>query len=292
MAKNKLTKKELEALKEINRTKRHSTDFKSTYNTTQNTAPRQSFSSPTLDQGKGKVDRDQRRLDALNKIKVNQTRLAGDEEKEDKRNKWILILLLLLFLILVVIAVYYFMKNVKEVVYGDDVRMSMQIDNKDILTTISSTGQKVAKPVFPGDTISLRATARNANNFYGDTLGKDEGQPQNIYLRYRIGLEIDGVTYYDMLGVKFESKTWYRFDSSRDTGTDDNYYYCRNKVGFNNTETLFTGIVFIGDNFGYDLGGKYCKLVVSVEAIQADKAIISEAWATAPRSWVTEMEGK
>ena len=74
----------------------------------------------------------------------------------------------------------------------------------------------------------------------------------------------------------------------------DGYYYYYGALIYNEALTLFNEIQFCFDNVINDFGGKTAKMTITVQAVHADETILGvekgDAWNTAPRRWITNMQ--
>lgn len=239
------------------------------------------------------------------------TKQQGDElqklseqlrsDKEDKGGnfggiiKRILIILLVLILLAGIgFAIYFFTKNTGSVTSGGVIKLSISVD--EYLDNISPDMPTLStSKVYPGDKFSVRCLIRNADNISGD----NDTTGQSIFIRYKVSLEIDGNSYNNIVlpvisDLAKENWHVYNPDEEVDTYVWDGYYYYYGALISDQSLTLFDEICFDFHNTTNNLGGRDAKIVISVEAVQADVANIgvesSNAWNTAPRRWITNMQ--
>ena len=165
-----------------------------------------------------------------------------------------------------------------------DIRISMQIENKSVLSVLTSDGREQLREINPGDTVPLRASIRNANEFYGDE-DVSEGTPPPIFVRYKLVLILDYEERFDVLKPAMNETMWYSYPT--EDPRSDHYYYYAGTVYFQQTQELFSSITFDGESLFCEDGGKYGQIQVMVESIEANiNSIMSEGiWPTAPNEW-------
>lgn len=224
--------------------------------------------------------------------KVKKPRSSGEFKKNIKVAIAIL-LVLIVIAILIVFVIFIGRNGVVEDGFSD-IRVSLKMENKSSLTMVTETGEEVLRELNPGDTIQLRAYARNSNDYRGDVASNNSATPTSVYVRFKVVLILGYEERYDLLKPNVGS-VWYRYNAEDEADImgggvteDDGYYYYNGSLGFNGRVELFTEIELIGKNFTCDDGGKYGQIQVIVEAVEAvqENLIDGRVWSTAPRHWV------
>lgn len=227
---------------------------------------------------------------SLEKLKKSVGGPSNRGNGKSKLKTMIAIILVVLVIILLIAFIIILSKTgtSEEEVY--DVRISMQIENKDTLTIITDSGKEALKPISPGDTIDISAYARNSNDYRGDT-NSGVGTPPNIYVRFRIRLILNYEERYDIL-IPTLTDNWYRYDAEKDADAnsyDDHYYYFCGSVAYQRRIELFSSILVSGDALVCEDAdiGKYGQIQVTVDSIEANVNYVSDKiWPTAPKTWV------
>ena len=225
-----------------------------------------------------------REQQALERLK----RTVGNPNQKENRlshlKTIIAIILILLLLALAVVFVVLIGKADPNRIIQYDIRISMQIENKSVLSVLTSDGREQLREINPGDTVPLRASIRNANEFYGDE-DVSEGTPPPIFVRYKLVLILDYEERFDVLKPAMNETMWYSYPT--EDPRSDHYYYYAGTVYFQQTQELFSSITFDGESLFCEDGGKYGQIQVMVESIEANiNSIMSEGiWPTAPNEW-------
>ena len=225
-----------------------------------------------------------REQQALERLK----RTVGNPNQHENRMSHlktiIAIILILLLLALAIVFIVLIGKADPNKIIQYDIRISMQIENKSVLSVLTSDGREQLREINPGDTVPLRASIRNANEFYGDE-NTDDGTPPPIFVRFRLVLVLDYEERYDILKPTMNKNIWYSYDY--DDPRCDHYYYYAGTVYFQQSQELFSAITFDGETLVCEDGGKYGQIQVMVESIEANiNSIMSEGiWQTAPTEW-------
>lgn len=215
---------------------------------------------------------------------------------EFKKNMKVAIAILLVLIVIAILIVFVIFIGRNGVVENEfsDIRVSIKMENKSSLTMVTETGEEVLRELNPGDTIQLRAYARNSNDYRGDVMSNNSATPTSVYVRFKVVLILGYEERYDLLKPNVGS-VWYRYNAEDEADImgggvteDDGYYYYNGSLGFNGRVELFTEIELIGKNFTCDDGGKYGQIQVIVEAVEAvqENLIDGRVWSTAPRHWV------
>lgn len=217
--------------------------------------------------------------------------LNQNKNGKKKGSKWIIIILILLLIGLAVFAIWFFLQGKTEIQKGGYIRVSMEVP-EEIEGSASDIYTK--KQISPGDEWSVECWVRNSKNFKsGDSDGEENQQP--IYVRYRIALEVDGTKYYDLLTPNIDTNAWYSYNEELDGDyVWDNYYYYYGELVFNASAVrLFNKLTFDFHKIPNEFGGKSGKIIIEIEAVEANKDVIgvdNGAWETAPSRWVERMK--
>lgn len=241
----------------------------------------------------------QREQAALEKLKKQVGNLNQKENRASNIKSVVAIILVLLLILLVVVFIIVIGRgnNIEEEDF--DMRLSMQIENKDSLSIITEAGLEKLREINPGDTIPLRASVRNSHDMGGELVGEDEN-PTAIYVRFKLVLILDYEERYDIMVPTITEDDWYKYDQEEEAGlhdgvsADDHYYYYKDKLMFKDATTLFSSILFDGNVITCEDGGKYGQIQVYVECIPAYFSSISnrEYWKTAPQGWIEYMRAR
>lgn len=231
-----------------------------------------------------------REAQSLEKLKKSVGGGQDNRGKSSKIKSIIAIILVILLIILLVVFVMVLSKTGTSEEETYDIRVSMEIENKSLLTIITETGQEALRPINPGDRLDISAYARNSNDYRGDaTTGV--GVPPNIYVRFRIRLILNYEDRYDVLIPKLTSN-WYKFDPEVDadgSNYDDHYYYFCGSVAYPRRIELFSQLTVDGNSITCEDAdkGRYGQIQVLVESIAADTNDLSNGiWPTAPKTWL------
>lgn len=218
--------------------------------------------------------------------------VGGGQDNRGKHSKIksiiaIILVLLLIMLLVVFIIVLSRTGTSEEETY--DMRVSMEIENKSLLTMITESGQQALRPINPGDVLDLSAYARNSNEYTGDT-NSGSGIPPNIYVRFKIRFILNYEDRYDVFTPTITAN-WYKFDPAVDSGDgkyDDHYYYFCGSVAYGRRVELFSRLKVNGAALTCEDAdrGRYGQIQVSVDAIVADINQVSVQWSTAPNEWL------
>ncbi len=228
--------------------------------------------------------------------KAKPQRDKGDTSKKIKT----IIAIILVVIIIIILSIFIILLGRNEVTEEElyDIRVSMTIENKSVLSLVTETGQEVLKEIHPGDRIPIKAYARNSNDYRGDAYDSNNLAPPSIYVRFKLVLILDYEDRPEIL-VPNLSPMWYKYNHEDEAGLvngmqfDDGYYYYKDTVVFLQRIELFDSILFDGNKVYCEDGGKYGQIQVIVESIEADinNVITQGVWPTAPRYWVSKMQG-
>ena len=199
----------------------------------------------------------------------------------------ILVIILILILITFVVLLTRTGSSEEE---NYDIRISMEIENKSLLTIITETGKEELRPINPGDRLAISAYARNANDYRGD-VSDGTAKVSSIYVRFKIKLILNFEDRYDVL-IPTITDNWYRYDPVADSAEgkkDDNFYYYCGSVAYQRPIELFSSLKVDGNAIDCEDAdiGRYAQIQVLVESIEADKNKLSNnIWPTAPTTWL------
>lgn len=225
------------------------------------------------------------------------TKPARDKGETSKKVKSIIAIVLVLVIVaLIVFFIIFLGKNGGGEEESYDIRVSMKIENKSILSVVTETGQEVLREIAPGERVPLRAYARNSDDYRGDPTSSTGQTSKNIYIRFKLVLILDYEERSEILAPNI-GEMWYRYnheDESLITNGvqfDDGYFYYRDVVYFQQRVELFSELKFDGNYIFCEDGGKYGQIQVIVESIEAvpENVINGTVWPTAPKHWVLEV---
>ena len=230
-----------------------------------------------------------REQQALEKLKKQVGTLNQHDNRMSKIKTVVAIILVIILILLLVVFVIVLGRTGKSEEENYDIRVSMEIENKDLLTVIAESGREELRPINPGDRLQISAYARNSNNYRGDDL-TGTNTPPNIYVRFKIRLILNYVERYDVLIPKINSN-WYVFDSEADGGEgnyNDHYYYFCGSVPYLRKIELFSQLKVDGNSITCDDAdiGRYGQIQVLVDSIEANTDNLANGvWDTAPKTW-------
>lgn len=217
--------------------------------------------------------------------------LNQSPKKKKKGGKWIIILLILLLVALAVFAVWFFLQGKADIEEGSTIRISMDIPEQ--IEGVVGDIYKPTNRISPGDKYDVVCKARNANNFGGDSVDATDQTP--IYIRFKVVLIVDGKEYYNMVKPNPVEGFWHTYNKDEEASDYvwDNYYYYYGKLNYNASIELFDTLTFDFENIPNEFGGKTGQIVITIDAVEANKDIIGVdggAWESAPKTWSTNMK--
>ena len=234
--------------------------------------------------------REQQSLERLKK------KIGNIDVKESKASKIKTIVAIILVIVLIIILIVFIMllsQNKVEPEERDSIKVSMEIENKSILSVISDEGIEVLRPIWPGDKLPVRAYARNSNDIDGDVT-QSELTGTNQYVRFKIRLILDYEDRYEII-VPTMSANWTKFDAEAEAlinngaTEDDHYYYFCGSVAHQRKIELFSELEFDGNKIFIEDAGKYGQIQVIVESIDANTDnLLNGIWPSAPKRWVLD----
>lgn len=234
---------------------------------------------------------EQRRLEALERLKNNQSLKLKASARNTTIKKIIIGILAVLLVGLIVAVVVFMMLNGGDEEEEVFLRLSMQVDNKDMTYVVLDTGEVVLREIHPGDTLDISSFIRNSNKIGGDTINIADPPPP-IFIRFRVYLILDYEYRYDILKLNLNENQWYSYDAEFDKGQDDHYYYYKGHLNSQESVNLFSAITFYGPSITCDDGSKYGQIVIEVESIEADFEYVrsDSAWSSRPDGWFEYMQ--
>lgn len=251
-------------------------------------------------------DREPRNNRPVNDNQDDELRKLGAQlnrdDKGDKRGvvggviKRVLIILLILILLGGIgVAIYFFTKTPTTITQAGIINISTQVTEN--LTDESDPNASITTAViYPGDKYSVRCMVRNSESIDGDD---NLNEYSNIFVRYSIMLEVDGVSYNHILVpviTNLAKESWhvYNPDEEDDNYVWDGYYYYYGSLSKNQSLTLFEEIEFDFHDTLNSFGNKTAKVTINIEAVHADVDNLGveagNAWSTAPRRWINNMQ--
>lgn len=232
--------------------------------------------------------REQQSLEKLKKSVGGGTSRSG---KSSKIKTIVAIVLVILLIILLIVFAIILSRTGTSEEESYDIRISMEIENKSLLTIITDTGKEALRPLNPGDRLDISAYARNSNDYRGD-VNSTVGTPPNIYVRFKIKLILNYEERYDVL-IPTLTSNWYKYnpevDNTDSNSYDDHYYYFCGSVPYQRRIELFSKITISGDAITCEDAdkGRYGQIQVIVESIEADVNNLNNGiWPSAPSSWI------
>lgn len=217
--------------------------------------------------------------------------LNQNQNKKKKGGRWVIILLILLLVGLAVVAVWYFLQGKANIEEGGTIRISMDLPEE--MEGVVGDIYKPDNKISPGDKYDVVCRARNANNYGGDS--SDVADQTPIYIRFKVTLIVDNKEYYGMVKPNPVEGFWHTYNKSEEAEDYvwDNYYYYYGKLNYNASVELFDTLTFDFKNIPNEFGGKTGQIVITIEAVEANKDIIGVdggAWESAPKTWSTNMK--
>ena len=231
-----------------------------------------------------------REQQALEKLRKQVGGPTKSDNRSSKIKSIVAIILIIVLILLLVVFVIIIGRTGKSEEETYDIRVSMEIENKSLLTIITESGKEELRPISPGDRLDISAYARNSNDYRGD-VSTGSGTPPSIYVRFRVKLILNYEDRYDVLVPKLTSN-WYKFDAEKDadgTNYDDHFYYFCGSVAYLRRIELFSQLKVDGNSITCEDAdkGRYGQIQVVVESIEANTNNLSNGiWPTAPKTWI------
>lgn len=237
---------------------------------------------------------EQRRLEALERIKNNQSQKIKNSMRTGVIKKVVIIIMGILLAGLVVALVTFMVMGTGDKEDPTYTRLSMIVNNIDMTYVVLETGEVILRPINPGDTIEINAMVRNSHDIGGDTINVAVPPPA-IFVRFRVYLILDYEYRYDVLKLDYDEDLWYKYDPEYDEmKEDDHYYYYMGSLISQESADLFSSITFHGPSLTVEDGGKYGQIQIEVEALEANFEFIrnDSAWNSRPDGWFDYMQNE
>ena len=236
-----------------------------------------------------------REQQALEKIKKQVGSLNQHDNRMSKIKTVVAIILIIVLIIIILAFVIIIGRTTTTEEENYDIRVSMEIENKSLLSVITDTGKEELRKIDPGDKLEISAYARNSNDYRGD-VNTGSINPPSVFLRFRLKLILDYQDRYDIL-IPTMTTNWYKYNAEDESviengvKEDDHYYYYCGSIPYQRKVELFSELEFSGDAIDCDDGGKYGQIQVVVETIEADTDyLVNGIWPTAPKRWILDMQ--
>lgn len=237
-------------------------------------------------------------LEQLHRIQSQQ--LVDKKEKKRKKRGFFWIILLSILLLLIIgtgIYIYYYVIIPREYEY---VRISVSIVNADqVFYKTDPNGDRVPIAIDPGDSFNLIVVASNSSDIRGD---KDAPTWSDLFVRFRIWVEIDGVNYYNFIELDQDPAKWHRYNKDEEDAylneqgrpivvADDGYYYYKSILPPNVQINIIERITFSIHNITEEVAGKNATIHVQIEVLEDYSQIINRTyWSTAPHAWLIYLQ--
>ena len=252
--------------------------------------------SNTSDKSQEKLQKDSQ-AESLKKLNEQ---LRSDSRSEDRKEavggfvkKLLIILLIVILLAGIGVAIYFFAKNTGSVTSGGVIKLSIAVSEN--IDNMSPDNPSIStSEIYPGDQFGVKCIIRNADSITGD----NDTTGQSIFVRFSITLELDGVQYNNIVIPvipDLAKENWHIYNKEEEVEgyVWDGYYYYYGSLIADQSLTLFEEVKFDFHNTTNAFGGRDAKIIINVEAVQADINNIGEekgdAWNTAPRRWINNM---
>jgi len=233
--------------------------------------------------------REQQALDKLRK-KVGAADVHSGKKSQIKSIIAIILIIILIALMIIFIMMISGNKPEEQLTY--DVRVSMEIENKSLLSIITETGKEELREINPGDKFPISAYARNSNDYEGD-VHTNEMTPPSVYLRFKLKLILNYEERYDIL-IPTMTSNWYIPQEGEENQIgnvlNDKYFYYCGSIPFQRKVELFSALEFSGDAITCEDAdkGRYGQIQVIVETVEANPNYLADGiWPTAPKKWVS-----
>lgn len=236
--------------------------------------------------------------DSLRRLSSQLNTDSAKEERKEKAKgavKGIIVALLIIVLLGGIgFAVYFFTKNPTVITQAGTIKLSTKVTQN--LTDESGDISISDVEIFPGEKYSVRCLVSNSDNADGDD---NLVEYDNIFIRYSIILEIGGESYNNVVLpviTDLARSSWHIYNPDEETEDYvwDGYYYYYGSLEKNQRLTIFEEIQFDFHNTLNEFGDKEARITINIEAVHADPENLGvergDAWNTAPRRWITNMD--
>ena len=232
---------------------------------------------------------------ALEKLRRRVGSATIHNDKASKIKTIIAIFLVIVIIIILGVFVMLLSNSQKDDLVDDtSIKVSMEIENKSVLSVVSDEGLEELKPIWPGDKLPIRAYARNSESYTGDVVDPNATY-SNVYVRFKIRFILNYEDRYDII-IPTMTSNWTKFDLDAEMSItngvteDDHFYYYCGSVAYQKRIELFSYLEFDGNKIFIEDAGKYGQIQVIVESIKADtNNLLSGAWPSAPKRWILDM---
>lgn len=212
-------------------------------------------------------------------------------KNKKKGSKIIIILLVIILIALAAFAVWYFLQGKSDLEQGNVIRISMNLP-EEIDGQVADIYKK-DNLVTPGESYQVHCWVRNSNDYHD--YDQSVSNQTAIYLRFKVELIVDDVTYNNMVIPDAREALWHKYNSDEEASDYvwDNYYYYYGKLNYGAAAALFENLTFDFENIPNSFGGKSAQIVISIEAVEANVNTLGTnggPWETAPKTWINNMK--
>ena len=251
--------------------------------------------------GQNNQQPNQNQVDDLRRLN-NQLNRRDDDDTEEKKERiatffkrFVVILLVLVLVGGIGFAVYFFTQKTGAVIETGTIKISTVLD-KGLVNESGTQNNIEADLIYPGNKYPVKCVIRNSDNPEGDD---NPNQYSNIFVRYSIIVNVDGVAYNNILVPEIPNlrrEDWHIYNRDEEVASYvwDGYYYYYGALTKNQQLTLFDEVKFDFHNITNEFGNKKAEILITVEAVHADTENLGveggDAWNTAPRRWINNMK--
>lgn len=254
------------------------------------------------DKGQSKeLTEEEKQKEILEQLQRIQNQKITDKKEKKKKKRGFFWIFLLSFILLLIIGagiyIYYYIIVPSEY---EHVRISVSIVNADqVFYKTSPNGDKVPIAIDPGDSFNLIVVASNSSDIRGD---KDSPNWSDLFVRFRIWVEIEGVNYYNFIDLSQDTNKWHRYNKEQEDSylneqgrpivvADDGYYYYKSILPPNMQINVIEKITFNLHNITEEVAGKNATIHVQIEVLEDYSQIINRTyWSTAPHEWLIYLQ--
>jgi len=265
-------------------------------NASKNTTKKESTKNPFVTPVKDEFNKEQRDKQ-LQRLDEQLSKNSGNDGRAwDIIKRLLIILLIAILLAGIGIAVYFLAKNTGAVTGGGVIKLSMNVSEN--LSDESGDQSISEKLIYPGNKFAVKCVIRNSDNIQGDQVD-NINQYNRIFVRFSIALQVGNDMYNNMiipLMTELQKDNFHFYDPLEEQSDYvwDGFYYFYGALNGNQSLTLFEEIQFDFHNIPNSFGAQDAKIIVTVDAVQADVNNLGEeggdAWNTAPRKWIQNMK--
>lgn len=210
-------------------------------------------------------------------IKQSKNNLIKEDDTEEKKKRRKLLLIIFFIIIgiaLIATAIYFVSKIPKK-----EIDFTIILETKINASFEDEFGQMQKIKYMPGDNI------QGYLNIKLDDLNNSGGL---VYLRFKVGVEVDGNYYSDLFQPWFtpsQADNWYGNGAGVGENSGDNYYYYCGICNDGFEIKAFDYLDFIPDRENNFLNGKEGKIIFTVEILDGNYYAIGQEWNTSPDAW-------